>query len=279
MSKIKGMKTIIVGVDFSVSCSNVVKYAVGMAKSIGCSLVLLNVYQIPVTFSEIPIVNPTIDELKEISISKLRELKDTIDRTESSNIKVYLESRLGNVTEELLELSQKINPFSIIIGTGSKTGVEEFFMGSNAMAIIKLSIYPVILIPQGIVFHVVKKIAIATDLKNVVTQTPSETISNFVSRFNSKLVILNVDDSNKIDAEKNEEALLIDSIFYEHSPSYGFINDTDTERGIEKYVAEENIDLLITIPKKHSWLSKLFSISNTKLFLRETKIPLVCIHA
>jgi nucleotide-binding universal stress UspA family protein len=173
------MKTVIVGVDFTVVSDNAVKYAVAMANNLGCSLVLINVFQIPITFSEVPVVNPTLEELHDISKSKLENLKDNILHTDS-NLKIFIESRLGSVSEEIFALSQKLNPIAIVVGSHSKTGMEEFFLGSNTMEIIKTSTYPVIIIPKGAVFHDVKRIGIATDLKNVVEETPSVMIKRLL---------------------------------------------------------------------------------------------------
>ena len=50
------MKTILVATDFSPAAFNAVNYAADMAIAIKADLLLLHVYQIPVGYSEIPIV-------------------------------------------------------------------------------------------------------------------------------------------------------------------------------------------------------------------------------
>jgi Universal stress protein family. len=49
------MKTIIVPTDFSPVAANALKYAIDMANDIGAQIILLNTYQVPVSYSDAPI--------------------------------------------------------------------------------------------------------------------------------------------------------------------------------------------------------------------------------
>ena len=69
------MKLIIVPTDFSPLADNALKYAVDLASAMGGSLMMLNVYQLPISFSEVPMVTISVDELKRISEEKLKETK------------------------------------------------------------------------------------------------------------------------------------------------------------------------------------------------------------
>ena len=50
------MKLIIAPTDFSAISDNAIKYATDMAAAMGANLMLVNVYQIPISFSEVPLV-------------------------------------------------------------------------------------------------------------------------------------------------------------------------------------------------------------------------------
>ena len=45
-----------------------------------------------------------------------------------------------------------------------------------------------------------------------------------------------------------------------------------------EYVEENNIDLLITIPKKHKLLDSLFKHSSTKQLVTQSHVPVMCVH-
>jgi nucleotide-binding universal stress UspA family protein len=47
--------------------------------------------------------------------------------------------------------------------------------------------------------------------------------------------------------------------------------------GIEIYVEQNNIDLLIVLPHKHNFLERLFFSQHTDELLQKIKIPMMCI--
>ena len=50
------MKLIIAPTDFSAISDNAIKYATDMTIAMGTNLMLVNVYQLPISFSEVPLV-------------------------------------------------------------------------------------------------------------------------------------------------------------------------------------------------------------------------------
>jgi|GEM_PF-979953 len=61
-------------------------------------------------------------------------------------------------------------------------------------------------------------------------------------------------------------------------PVYGFIEDKDVEEGINDFAEKNNLDAVITLPKKHGLLQSLFQKSTTRELVRHTNVPLICIR-
>ena len=74
------MKLILVPTDFSPLADNALKYAMDLASAMDGSIMLVNVYQLPISFSEVPMITISVDELKKISEDKLDESKKQIER-------------------------------------------------------------------------------------------------------------------------------------------------------------------------------------------------------
>ena len=72
------MKTIIVPTDFSPIATNAMNFAAEMAVNINASLMLLHVYQVPVSMTDVPVVLVSADELKKESEAKLQEIKNAL---------------------------------------------------------------------------------------------------------------------------------------------------------------------------------------------------------
>jgi nucleotide-binding universal stress UspA family protein len=50
------------------------------------------------------------------------------------------------------------------------------------------------------------------------------------------------------------------------------------EAGIDEFAVKNNLDLVISIPKKHRLLDSLFQKSTSKKLVFESHVPVMCIH-
>ncbi len=274
------MKTIIVPTDFSSIATNAMHYGIDMAKAVQASLLLLHVYQVPVSFTDTPIVLVSLEDLRIGAEEQIEKLKQEVEHMTSGKIKVYTETRMGNVTDELETLCNKINPFAVVMGTKGASGVERILFGSNTLTAIRHLTWPVICIPPGKSFGAgIKKIGFACDFKDVVKTTPTHFIIDFVKEFHAELEVLNVDYHNKhFKAETPEQSVLLHTLLEEAKPSYHFIEHADIEDGINEFAEKNNLDLIITIPKKHKLLEGVFKPSSTKQLVYQSHVPVMCVH-
>jgi nucleotide-binding universal stress UspA family protein len=273
------MKLIIVPTDFSAISDNAIKYASDMATAMGTNLMLVNVYQLPISFSEVPLVTISLDQIREISEKKLAEIKQNLETITTGKLKIYTESRLGDVGEEITKLAETLTPFAIIMGTRGTSGIGRFFLGSNTISVISKVGIPVFVIPPGVRFKPFKKVGLATDLQAVVESTPVSKIKEVVHFFDAELHVLNVDYHRRhFTPGTPEETINMDSLLAGMNPMYDFIENKNIDEGLNDFAEKNNLDLLITLPKKHSMLERFFEKSTTRELIHETHIPVMCIH-
>ncbi|MBI3139945.1 MAG: universal stress protein [Sphingobacteriales bacterium] len=274
------MKTIIVPTDFSPIATNAMHYAIDMAKTVNASLLLLHVYQVPVSFTDTPIVLVSIEELRKGAEEQVAKLKEEVEHLTSGTLKVYTETRLGNVSDELENLCNKISPFAVVMGTKGASGVERILFGSNTLTAIRHLTWPVICVPPGKTYgNGIRRIGFACDFKDVVQSTPTHFIKDFVKEFHAELDVLNVDYQNRhFKAETPEQSILLHTLLEEAKPTYHFIEHADIEDGINDFAEKNNLDLIITIPKKHRLLEGVFKPSSTKQLVYQSHVPVMCVH-
>ncbi|HVZ56319.1 MAG TPA: universal stress protein [Chitinophagaceae bacterium] len=275
------MKTIILPTDFSPVATNAVHYGLDMALQIGASVLLLNVYQIPVSMTtDVPVVMVSAEELRKSSEQQLADLKSSLEHISSGRVKIYTESRLGNTVDELEDLCSKIRPFAVVMGTRGATGIERILFGSTTLTAIRHLTWPVIVIPPGKTFAGgIHKVGFACDFREVIETTPTQLIIEFVREFKAELHVLNVDYENRhFRAETPEESLLLHTMLEELHPTYDFIEDPDIESGINRFAEKNNLDLILMIPKKHKLLDGLFRKSATRQVVIQSHVPILCIH-
>ncbi len=273
------MKTIIVPTDFSVPSNNAMDYAVGLAKQTGSSVLLFHAYQVPVSMTDVPIVLISVEELQKNAETKMADVKKTLEQTTGGSVKTYAETRLGDTIDELENLCNNIKPFAVVMGTKGETGVERVIFGSTTLSAIKHLSWPVIVVPPGKKYSAIKKVGFACDFREVVKTTPIHFITDFIKEFKAEIHVLNVDYKNShFRPETPEESALLHTMLEDLNPTYDFIEDENIETGIEKFAEKNNLDLVITIPKKHKLLESLFRKSHTRELVFHSHLPIMCVH-
>ena len=274
------MKTIIIPTDFSPIATNAMNYGIDMAAVISANILLLHVYQVPVTASDVPVVMVSVEELKKGAEEKLVSVKAGIEHITSGKLKVYTEARLGDVVDELEDLCNHIQPFAVVMGTKGASAIERVIFGSTTLTAIRHLTWPVICVPPGKEYgRGIKKIGLACDFQKVVETTPVHFVKDIMRAFNAELRVLNVDYENRhFKPETPEQSLWLHTMLEDMKPNYHFIQHRDIEDGINEFAEKNNLDLIISIPKKHKILQGIFKPSSTKQLIFQSHIPVMCVH-
>jgi nucleotide-binding universal stress UspA family protein len=276
------MKTLVVPTDFSSVSVNAMNYAVDMAQAINAGIVLLHVYNVPVSFTDPP-VSPvstvSIEEIKRTSEERLHELKKNLVTVTAGKVEVFTEARLGETIEELEQICNSVEPLAIIMGSHGATGFERLIMGSTTLTAVRHLKCPVIVVPPGTTYHGIRKIGLACDFENVVQSTPVEYIKNIVKEFGAELYVLNVQDLEQDDLEDAiMETAYLDAMLEDVSPKYVQLTGKDVAESITSFAEHNNLDLVMIIPKKHRFIDSLFHKSQSKELITHAHIPIVSIH-
>jgi len=277
------MKTLVVPTDFSPVSVNAMHYAVDMAQSIDASILLVNVFQLPIVYTDVPMTSATLgyQEQKKSSEDKLDDLKKEIIVTTSGKIQVYTESRMGDAKEEIESLCKSVRPFAIVMGSHGKNSFERLIMGSTTLNVIRNLTFPVIVVPSGTSYKMIRNIGLACDFKEVVETTPVDFIKDIIREFGAELYILNVNKPGEGESYKENitlQSAFLDTMLGEIKPHYHFLDNDDIVDGINSFSEKNNLDLVMVIPKKHRLLTGLFHKSNSRDLVSHSHIPILSIH-
>ena len=274
------MKTIIIPTDFSEVANNAMNYGLDLAKAINASVMLLHVFQMPVSIADVPVALLSVEELQTSANKKLAEAKTLAEKVSGGTVKIDTEGILGSVVDELETVCNKINPFAVVMGTRGATDIERIIFGSTTLTAIRHLTWPVICVPPTKKFGIgIKKIGFACDFRDVMETTPTDFIKTFVNEFKAEFHVLNVDyKEHHFTPDTPEQSRMLHRMLEELKPQYHFINHKDIEEGLNEFSDKNQLDLLITIPKKHKLLQGLFKPSSTKQLVFHSHIPVMCVH-
>lgn len=274
------MKKFLVPTDFSDTSKNAARYAVELAQDDpNTTIILYNLYDKIAPGSDGTPLTETDDDRKIVLHNALANLE--IELHEISTVRIQYVAEEGTSLVECVEKYVRYNGIDVVImGITGATRLEQILMGSNALNMARQGVCPVIIVPPDAVFRKIKNVLFASDFKNVRTTTPVSQIKKILEIFKPNLHIVNVDSEHYVELtdEYRTERAWLEKAFEEFSPEFYFIRMFDFFDAVSSFTADHNIDLIITVPRKHSFISGLYKTSHTKKLAYHSHIPVVAIH-
>ena len=277
------MQTILVPTDFSATAKNAAIYAIELAKQIGAAkVVIYNAYEVimpsmaidPMVPSMMPI---DLETYKNISENGLESFSKELLPACGGTVVLETMSDLNTLASGICEAAEKTGAALIIMGITGGNAMEESLIGSNTVDVAKEVTVPMIIVPPNAVFKIIEEITLAVDLKKVAATTPVEPIKKLLDIIKAKLFVLHVNDGED-DADKDDQMAVLNGLLKGYNPEYFFVNNISFIDGINDFVDSKDVDLIITIPKKHGWFETLFKRSHTKLLAFHSHVPLMVVH-
>ena len=258
--------TIIVPTDFSQVADNAARYAAQMVKGQSdTTLVLLHVYD-------------RAGEKDEAEML-LERLKEELVTNHSVTIENRLE-RGGNIIEIIERIVRHTDAQLVVMGFAGKARVELTSIGSNTLKMVERNICPILVIPPTAHYFEIRNACLLSDFKEVQQSIPEIPIKNVLKLLKPSLHIINVNSDHYVSLTQDymsERGRLLE-MFHEFKPEFYFIGTYDLHETVQTFVHDKNIDLLITIPRNHSFFGSLFKTSNTKKLILESTIPILAAH-
>ena len=282
-SKLLLMKTIIVPTDFSETAKNAAEYAFKIASTLHFEkIIFYNAYQVApiITEATMPAM-PAIDieTLNKISNEGMKLFLKSIEHFNPGSIIIEEKTAFDNVSDGIKLLCDEGNGDLVIMGISASSKVEEVLIGSTATSAMKHLKKPLIIVPGGAKFTLLRNIMFACDYENVAETIPLEPIKEMVKDTSATLHVVNVyKDEQNISADKIYQQELLAGLLNDLNPQFHYINNADFIDGINHFVNDHQVDMIITIPKKHGFFDGLFRERHTKQLAFHSHVPLFCIH-
>lgn len=260
------MTTIIVPTDFSEVANNAAHYAAQMIKGqYDAHLVLYHVYEKEAEAEE---ANTLLDKLK-------------ADLQSSSISKIECRMEAGGDFIDCLERHARHTGAQLIVmGITGKSRLGKVFLGSNTLKMVEKNVCPVLIIPPSAKYSQIKNVALLSDFKAVQASIPVVPIINVLQLFKPALHIINVNSEHYVSLTEQflAERSRVSEMFQELNPEFYFIGTYDLHETVQQFVKDKNIDMLVTIPRNHSFFGSMFKSSNTKRLVYESTIPILAAH-
>jgi nucleotide-binding universal stress UspA family protein len=274
------MKKFLVPTDFSETSKNAAKYAAQMAAGIpGAKVILINISDKFTAGSDSSPLTETKKDRRTILQAALAHVAEEMRSLANVEIEFVIEE--GSSLVETLERyvrHQGVN--MIVMGITGASRLEQLFIGSNTLDMVNAGVCPVMIIPPDAQYHPIKNVLFASDFKDVETTVPAVPVKSVLDLFRASLHIVNVDSEHYVDItdEYKAQRVKLEAILGNYQPEFYFIRQYDFLDAVSQFTQDKNIDVIVTVPKGHSFLSGLFKTSHTKKLAYHSHVPIIAIH-
>lgn len=273
------MKKIIAPVDFSEPSVNAAKYAVQLSADLpDSSVTLYYVYETIIAGSDGSPLLIDPDARKNVALMALNNLKNELSGLAKTPIEVVAEE--GRLATSLEKYVKQHDANLVVMGITGSSKIEQLIIGSNTLNVISKDICPVFIIPGNAAYQKINRAIFTSDLKNVESSTPLLPLKKVLNLFQPELYVVHVTTRHASvpDAEMEEKRKL-ESLLKEYNPQYFFVLEEDFSEAVDKFAEEYKSDIIITVPRKHSFLAGLFRASNTRKLAYQSKLPILALNS
>jgi nucleotide-binding universal stress UspA family protein len=277
------MKTILVPTDYSAVAQNAAIFAFNLASKIGAvKIVFYNSYQAQPVLTETaaPAMRiMDIETIKNISNEGMTHFINAVKPHCPPGIVIEQRAEYGIVADDIEEICKNTGAELIVMGITGASKVEEVLVGNTATTLVRHTKVPVVIVPADARSTELKNLTLATDLKKVEETTPVQQLKDFLLLTGAQLHILHIEEGNKEQiAGKTYQKERLNVLLGEYNPQFHTVSNPDFTTGINEFVRTNSIDMIITIPRKHSFFQRLFNESHSKKIAFHSHVPIMCLH-
>lgn len=289
-------KKILIPIDFSDYSIKACELGINYAHKVGAEVMIMHAYFTPYFPSAIPMGDTLayqVNEeesahnlLKRVQID-IENICTLINRKmaagELPKVKYDYILREGLPEEEIIAYSKEYRPMLIVMGTRGKSQKDMDLIGSVTGEVIEVNKVPVFAIPENVPFNdlsAAKNIAFATSF-NQRDLVAFDEFMELVKDYDCHIHLFNISTSKN---EWNEIRLTgIKEYFKKQYPqaniTHTVLADGDLLLAIEKFVRDEQIDIIALSTYRRNILARMFNPSIARKMLFHTDTPLLVMHS
>lgn len=291
---ISSIKNILVPVDFSNYSFNAAKYAVHVARQKDAQITLVHAYFNPLTtpisfnnFYSYP--SNLADAIHEIEESAKESMNELIERLGEymvnegiSDIRPKMKLIPGGAEEAVLAMAESGNFDLLVVGARGKA-TSESWLGSFTNNIMERSKIPVLAIPGEATYikSNFKRFMYATNFDKS-DGMAIRRLLNIARPLESHIYVVHIDIANDnpfinfdITHFKDKYIGAIEDV----NMDFDLIINKNITEGIERYIIENEIDILAVTTHKRNLITSFLRPSIAKALLFEINIPLLVFHS
>ncbi|MFD2518937.1 universal stress protein [Salinimicrobium flavum] len=272
------MKNILLPTDFSKCSTNAILYTLRLFKGTSCTFHLLSIYKAWNYTSGDLMQASADDSLYDILISenksKLEKLMKRISKNSvDEDFTFHALTDYDVFTDSINKFIEVKHIDLIVMGTDGASDAKEKLFGSHTLRVIRKVDSPLLIIPAGLKFHMLRRLLLILDHSVDFEQTSLKPLLELIGNHSFSMEILKMSETGAdAEVETAGEKELKDH-FAIYNPEYHRVSDTPTHEAVISLVESRNIDMNILPVRKEDFLERIFGSHLSKI-IYSTPVPL-----
>ncbi|SDE48351.1 Nucleotide-binding universal stress protein, UspA family [Pricia antarctica] len=277
------MRKVLIPTDFSENAFNALKYACQVFKYEKSEFYIIHAYADEVYREDIAKERSTLETLKasalERSDGKLKQTEDQLKEYSANPKHTYtFVSVFANLIDAANDWVEHEDMDIVVMGTRGATSDGKIVFGSNTLQVMRYVNCPVLAIPEDYEYQPPKQVLFATNYMVPYKNRELKLLGEMTGSFCSTVHMLYIDPINTLSLRQEDNREFLKNCL--SKPKLRFETTPEKEKtfAITKYILHNDIDMLVIVNSRHSYLEDmLYQSSMDKLGLH-LKIPFMVLQ-
>lgn len=272
------MRKILVPTDFSENAFNALTYACSVFKYEKSEIFIVHAYADEVYEKETSIKRSFLEKLKETTLENsekhlkriLLKIKTHFPNPKHTYTTV---SAFGSLTDEVNDLVNRENMDIVVMGTRGETNDRKTPFGTNTLQVLKYVNCPVLAIPEGYTYQAPKEVLFPTDYRVPYKRRELKLLCEITGSFRSAIHLLYINPVKELSLRQEDNQQFLKGCLPKAKLMFDTVSEKDKTTAITKFIVHNDIDMLVLVNSRHSYLEDLLSQSTIDRIGRHIKIP------
>jgi nucleotide-binding universal stress UspA family protein len=263
------MRTIIALTDFSNSATNALNYAANLAQKFNCRLLVYHSSSDFDLAAEIPVKGKYFNELLYEDRLKVEQETRRIKKVYNVHVDALVDDL--SIHERLPALVQKEQADLVVIGMWGIGAFERKVFGSSAITIMENANFPVLVVPDGALYHAPKSILLACNYTYIKGNNNLTILREMAAFYKSKISVVYV---NKF-TDNSARNTNLEHLFKDIEHDYELIPTQEVVEAIADKIRDEVPDMLAIVPRENRFWDFMIDKNLSQNLASHANIPLL----
>ena len=277
------MRQILIPTDFSENAMNAIKYALELFKYERSEFYFMHAYEDEVYNDKALSTRDTFEDvLRVVSKNSQNNLEDLLKIVKEISPNPRHNHNIISAYNSLVDEADIIvdgkNIDVIVMGTRGETNDKKLTFGSHTLQVLKYVQCPVLSIPEKFNYAQPKHILFPTNYLIPYKRRDLKLLCEMAIPFRAKIDMLYVTNCDKLSMRQEDNMQFIKDALCNNDTSFNIVNDKNFIEAINNYIKDNNIDMLVMVNTRHSYLENILFKTAIDILSLNIQIPLLALQ-